>query len=100
MSRNAQGQYARPRSTGFIIFTWLCGFLSVGLLYLAARAVVSNFASLRSCDVNSSGLAVSSCGKAALNVTDIMMIGLFMLIAVLVVTLFTAAIRMTRRSRA
>lgn len=75
---------------------WLGVSLSIGLLLATGAAVKSSFASLRSCDANNSGLTVVNCGKAAPNITDFFLLGLFVLSAVLVVSLFTGAWRMIR----
>lgn len=98
MSRRAlDGKYAKHRSLGLIVSTWIGALLSLGLLLFTGNAVKGNFAAMRSCDANNAGLTVVSCGKQGLNITDIFVIGLFVLSAILVVSLFTGAWRMTRR---
>ena len=97
--RDQYGQYVKRRSPLLIVTTWLCSFVSVGLLFLAGLAVKSDLASFKSCKANDNGLVVVACGKQSLNWGDAFLIGMFVLAAVLVVTLFTAAWRMTRRSR-
>lgn len=88
--RDNNGKFAK-RSLKFVIFSWFVSFLSLGLLYAAGTAVYSIFGSFRSCDANSTGLTIASCGKQALNFGDLVIVGLFIACAALVVTLFTAA---------
>lgn len=97
--RNEQGQYAEKHSLAFVITTWVGAVLSVGLLYAAGNAVISDLASFRSCDANSAGLYVVNCGKPSFNLGDAMLILLFILAAALTATLFTAAWRFTRRGK-
>ena len=96
--RNIEGKFARRRSPAFIATSWIASFLSLGLLYLAGLAVSSDFAQFRSCSSNN-GLALHSCGKNNVNLGDLILIALFILAALLVVTLFTASWRMTRGSK-
>ena len=95
MSKKAK--IVRQHTPRAIVSIWLGSLLSLGLLYVAAVAMKSDLGSFRSCNSNSSGLTVSNCGKASLNLGDVVLIGLFVLSACLVVTLFTAAWRTTRR---
>jgi hypothetical protein len=95
--RDQYGQYAKRRSPLLIIATFLSGILSIGLLVIATKAVLANFAAYRSCEANNSGLVVVSCGKQGLTFTDIFLVILMVLAATLVVTLFTATWRMMRR---
>ncbi len=94
--RDSNGKFAK-RSLKFVIFSWFMSFVSLGLLYAAGVAVYSIISSFRSCDANSSGLSISSCGKQALNFGDLVITGLFIACAALVVTLFTAAWRASLR---
>ncbi|MDB5170554.1 MAG: hypothetical protein JWO35_248 [Candidatus Saccharibacteria bacterium] len=92
--RNDKGQFAK-RSAKFTVFSWFASFASLGLLYAAGAAVYSTFGSFRSCGANSSGLAITSCGKQSINIGDLIILGLFVASALLAVSLFTAAWRMT-----
>ncbi len=96
--RDTEGKYSKRRSPGFIAGTWIAAVLSLGLLYAAGLAVSSDFAQFRSCSSNN-GLALHSCGKNSLNLGDLILIALFILAALLTVTLFTAAWRMSRRAK-
>ena len=89
---------AKRRSPLFVTTTWVSSFLSVGLLLFIGNVVKADLGSMRPCSTNSSGLSVSSCGKQSINLGDLILIGLFFLAACLVVALFTAAWRMTRRA--
>jgi hypothetical protein len=93
--RDDQGKYAKRHSAKFIALLWIASFLSLGLLYFSAGAVESDFAGFRSCSSNSS-LAIHSCGKDSLNLGDVGLVLLFILAAAMVVSLFTAAWRVTR----
>lgn len=95
--RDTEGKYTKRRSPAFIVSVWVASFLSLGLLYATGLAVSSDFAQFRSCSTND-GLALHSCGKQAINVGDLMLVTLFVLAAVLVVTLFTASWRTVRGS--
>lgn len=98
MSKSSRS--AKPRRSPIIItFVWLSGLVSLGLLYAAANAVVSDFGSFRSCSSNTSGLSVSNCGKTSLNPGDMILMVLFVLAAVLAISLMTAAWQMTWRSK-
>ena len=97
--RNDQGRYAERHSTGFIVTTWVAAALSVGLLYAATRALLTDFASFRSCSANSSGLTIVNCGKSSLNFGDLVFMLMFVLAAALTVSLFTAAWRFTVRGK-
>ncbi len=101
MSRRSQdGQFARRQSPFMVVVIWLGSVVSLGLLVFMALAVKADFASFKSCNVNSSGLAISSCGKQSLNPGDMLLIALLVLSAVMVVTLLTAAWRtVPRRSK-
>jgi hypothetical protein len=79
----------KRRSPGYLIFIWITSFLSVGLLLLAGNAVRSDIAQFRSCNSNSSSLAIHACGKTSLNVGDLVLFLLFVLCAGLAVSLFT-----------
>lgn len=96
--RDIEGKFARRRSPGFIAASWIASCLSLGILYAAGLAVSSDFAQFRSCNTND-GLSLHSCGKQSINVGDLVLIILFILAAVLVVTLFTASWRMVSGNR-
>lgn len=95
--RMTNGRFAKRRSPLLLGGSWLASFASLGLLYGAARLVLADFAAFRSCSSNASGLVVESCGKRSLNMGDLLLLALFFMAAALVVALFTAAWRMTRR---
>ncbi len=88
--RDNKGKFAK-KSLKFVIFSWLASLVSLGILYAAGAAVYSIFSSFRSCDANSAGLSIVSCGKQSLNFGDLVIVGLFIASAALVITLFTAA---------
>ena len=87
----------KQRAPMLIVVTWVSSFLSLGLLFLTGSVLMSDFGSFRSCSHNN-GLTVSSCGKQSLNLGDLMLCILFVLSAALVVSLFTAAWRMSKRT--
>ena len=93
--RDQQGRYAKRKSPGFKLFMAGASILSVGLLLLAGRAVMAMLGSFRSCESNV-GLTVRSCGKASLNLGDVVIVALFILCAFLAVSVCTASWRLTR----
>lgn len=95
--RDKQGQYARRRSPVFIVMVWLSSILSLGLVYLTAKVAMSQLIAFRSCNGNSNGLTVVSCGKQSLNLGDIVLIALFILAMILSFKLFLTAWRLTSR---
>ncbi len=97
--RNDKGQFRHDSSVGVLAAMWAAGVISLGLVWLAARAVMSDFGSFRSCNDNTGILTVSSCGKHSLNLGDFIMLGLLALTACLSVSLLTAAWRMTRKGK-
>lgn len=97
--RNSQGHYAGKHSWTFLSGWWAAALLSVGLLYAVCNAVLSNFASFRSCNANDAGIKVVSCGKGSLNIGDVALVGVLALSAALTVALFTAAWRYSRKGK-
>ena len=81
----------------FIVGTWLASFASLGLLYGALRILSSDLGAFRSCNHNT-GLTAMSCGKASVNIGDIVLVGLFIASALLTLSLFTAGWRMLKRA--
>jgi TRAP-type C4-dicarboxylate transport system permease small subunit len=77
--------------------SWLVAIASCLLLIPTGAAIWQDVISFRSCNVNSSDLGISNCGKASLNTGDGLLLVLFIASALLVVALFTNAIRLTRR---
>lgn len=95
--RSTDGKFATKHSFRHLAFLWICSLLSIGLLFFTGNALTDSIAAFQSCDVNNTGLSVSSCGKTGLNVGDVIFLGLFIASAVLAVSLFTASWRKTRR---
>jgi hypothetical protein len=90
---------SRPRRPTFkkLTLSWLAALVSCLLLVPTALAVWQDLLSFRSCSVNSSDLSISSCGKTSLNTSDGLLFVLLIASALLVIALFTNAIRLTRR---
>lgn len=95
--RNSKGQFVRGHSVAFLASFWLASLGSLVLLWFAARAVMSDFGSFRSCDGGTGILTVSSCGKQSLNFGDFIFLGLFALSACFSFSLLTGAWRATRK---
>jgi hypothetical protein len=87
----------QPPSKKLFVTTWIGVLLSIGLLFEAGSAVLSDLTGFRSCNSNTSGLSVAVCGKQSVNFGDIMLMILFVAAAALVVSLATVAWRMTRK---
>jgi uncharacterized membrane protein len=89
-----------PRPLGYVVGSWVLSFFSLGLLYVAAVAVRSDIGQFRSCNANNAGLVIHACGKGSINTGDVILIGLFILSACLVVSLFTHSWRLVKRTKA
>ena len=85
------------RSPSVIIWSWVGAVVSLVLVWPAVLVAVADLSGLRSCNVNSSGLTISSCGKQSLNIGDFIILILFIGVAVLAVSAVTHALRMSRR---
>jgi hypothetical protein len=95
--RNHKGQFVQGHSQWFIGMMWAASVGSLALVWLAARAVMSDFGSFRNCNGGTGILSVSSCGKQSLDLGDFIILGLFALSACLSFSLVTAAWRATRK---
>ena len=82
-----------------LVISWIAAFASLALVYAAARAMVSDVQSFRSCSVNDSGLSIVSCGKDAITFGDVLLGALLLLSILLSASLFTAAWRASRRRK-
>lgn len=95
--RMTNGQFAKRRSPLVIMGSWLASFASLGFVYLTGRMLMGNLAGFRSCNSNSNGLRIVSCGKDGINAGDLLLFLLVALSVALVFALLTASWRMTRR---
>ncbi|MDB5184617.1 MAG: hypothetical protein JWN38_425 [Candidatus Saccharibacteria bacterium] len=98
MNKAGINQYSSNRkSPGVIIASWfgvaVCGFL----LYVAGTLAIASLGAFRSCSVNNSGLAVNTCGKKSVDVSDLILLAIFAGVVILTVSALTHAIRITRR---
>jgi hypothetical protein len=75
---------------------WVGSVLSLGLLYIAGDALLSDLKAFRACSSNSNGLVVNNCGKQSFNPGDAVLLGLFILAAFLALSVCTAALRATK----
>src|SRR5580692_5423551 len=97
MTKNS-GQ-VKKLSKWMMFGAWICCILSIGLAYGIGIAIRNDLDSFRPCSYNN-GLAVLNCGKQTFNSGDFIIFGLFVLSVALVVCLFVASWRMTRRKTA
>lgn len=95
--RQTNRQYAKRRSPVLIGLSSLTAIVSLALVYLSGRLLAADLAAFRSCDTNSSGLQVATCGKHGLNFSDLIFLVFFGLSVALTASLCTASWRMTRR---
>lgn len=95
--RNMKGQFVEGHSRAFIASFWIAGGLSLGLLWFAVRAVLSDLGSFRSCSEGTGVLGITMCGKQSMNVGDFVLTGLLALSASLSFSLLTGAWRATRK---
>jgi len=96
--RNDYGQFAKGPSKKMLFGSWLGSLAGLGITWAMLLAVWSDLSSFRSCNANSGGLTLSSCGKHGLNVGDVVLLGLFLLAGCLAFSLCTHAIRITKRT--
>jgi len=85
------------RSASVIIWSWVGALTSAALLWPAVLITAADLSGLRSCNVNNSGLTISSCGKQSLNIGDFIILILVVSVAILTFSAVTHAIRMSRR---
>lgn len=97
MKRNSKGQYTKPASPKKLAAYWSAAAVSAVILYGCGAAVMATMGSFRSCEANSAGLFVRNCGKLNLTPSDLVILVVFIAAAVLCVSLFTAAWRITKR---
>lgn len=95
--RNSKGQFVEGHSKAFIVSMWTASALSLGLLWLAARAVMADFGSFRSCNEGTGIVGIPGCGKQSLNIGDFVLLGLLALAACFSFSLLTGAWRATRK---
>lgn len=99
MNSYGVNQYTlRRRPIGTIIMSWFGAVLSIFVAMPIGNMLVANVAAFRPCSINSSGITVASCGKTSVDITDLILSGLFFGAVMLVVCAVTHAIRMTRKS--
>jgi hypothetical protein len=98
MSSRKQSKVAAPRSKRAILGIWLAAVLSLGLLFLAGQALLSDLGSFRACNTPGA-LSISNCGKQGLNVGDFVIFVWLVLSAALALSLCTAALRTIPRRR-
>lgn len=103
MNRAGYNQYKRAkvkfmRSPGFILGTWILGFVSISLLLFIGKILSNDIAGFRSCN-HSNGIIVANCGKASLNFGDVVLFMLFAASIALTMSLFTAGWRMLKRAK-
>ena len=87
---------SRP-SAKKLSLSWLAALASCLLLLPSGSAIWMDVSSFRSCNVNSTDLGITNCGKASLNTSDGLLLVLFIACALLTIALLTNAIRLTRR---
>lgn len=95
--RNHKGKFVRSHSKAFIVTAWTLSVISLGPLWLASRAAMSDIGSFRSCNTGTGILAISSCGKKSLDLGDLIILGLLVLSACLSFSLLTGAWRATNK---
>lgn len=86
------------RSVSVILWSWSGFFVSVGIMVLAGAMVYADASAYRPCSINSSGLSIVSCGKRSVDVSDLIIAGLFIGAVLLVISALTHAVRMSRKA--
>lgn len=97
--RDETGKYRSQQPAGLVFGLWIVSFVSLGLVWLVSRAVLSDFGSFRKCDGGTGISSIASCGKQSINVTDFALIGLLGLACALSASLLIASWRMTKKGK-
>ena len=99
MNNAGVNQYSyQRRPAGTSIWSWLGVLLSLLVLIPAGGMVVADAGAYRPCSINTSGLSVRVCGRHAVDITDLLLLALFIGALLLVVCAVTHAIRMSRKT--
>ncbi len=99
MNNAGVNQYSyHRRPVGTIVWSWLGAFVSLLFLVPAGAMVVADAAAYRPCSINSSGLSVSVCGRHAINLSDLVLLGLCIGALLIVICATTHAVRMSRKT--
>ena len=100
MNNAGINQYTlQRRPIGTIIWSWVAAVASLLFLVPAGGMVVADAAAYRPCSINSSGLSVRVCGRRSLDMSDLVLIGLFLGALLIVICATTHAVRMSRKTR-
>lgn len=97
MRRNEEGKFAKAPSKKMFFGSWIGALLSLPLLWFVLKAVLSNFASFRSCNSNNNGITVVNCGKQGLNLGDVILLVLLAAAGFMAFSLWVHSIRMSKR---
>ncbi len=95
--RNMKGQFVEGHSRAFIVSFWVAAVLSLGLVWFAIKAVLSDLGSFRSCSEGTGVIGITTCGKQSMNIGDFVLMGLLALSAGFSFSLLTGAWRATRK---
>lgn len=87
----------KKSSLKYLILLWSCGLLSCVVLVLTATAFYRDMQSFRSCNINSTDLTISTCGKSSINFSDGLIFVMLVLSLLLVLSIFTHAYRKTKK---
>lgn len=99
MNKRGINQYTPSRrSWKVILASWVGALLSLALLVPAGGMIGAVFASFRPCSINNAGLTISSCGKSSVDVTDGLLLTIFLGVLLIVVSAMVHAVRMTRKT--
>ena len=85
------------RPFGIIIWSWLGAVASLLFLFPAGSMVLADAAAYRPCSINTTGITVNACGRKSLDVSDLVLFGLFIGALLLVACAVTHATRMSRK---
>jgi hypothetical protein len=95
--RSASGKFTQRKPMRVLAAWWGSSAFSLVVVWLAARAVMSDLGGFRSCSGDTQILTVDSCGKQSLNLGDMILLGLLALAAFMSFSLLTAAWRATKK---
>ena len=93
-----QYTYRQRRPLGVILWSWVGAIVSLAFMVPAGFMLVADAAAYRPCSINSSGLTLSTCGRRSVDISDLVLLGLFIGAVLLVVGACTHAVRMSRKA--
>jgi hypothetical protein len=86
------------RSIAVMVWSWFGVIASGLLLWPVSFLAINTVGALRPCSVNNPGLSLNTCGKASFDVTDVVLLLIFLGVVGIAAAALTHAIRMSRKT--